>query len=259
VNLNGKVAIVTGSGGEGTGRATARRFAREGVAVVVSDVNDAGGRHTVALIEAEGGSGAFRHTDIRVEAEVRALVAFAEATFGGLDILVNNASNPDGMEFLTGWADAVAIEILGPMYATLGAVEAMRKRGGGVIVNIGSTSAIGHGRKHSSWPAYDVGKMAQIRLTTTLANLQQRENIRVNCLVPGWIASPGPKEYWESLTPAQRRERGVPDSLLSLEEVAEAILRLATDESLYGRILVLWNDESPRLIARGDPGFAALE
>jgi NAD(P)-dependent dehydrogenase (short-subunit alcohol dehydrogenase family) len=74
VNLNGKVAIVTGSGGKGTGRATARWFAREGAAVVVGDVNDAGGRHTVALIEAEGGRGAFRHTDMRAEAEVRALV-----------------------------------------------------------------------------------------------------------------------------------------------------------------------------------------
>jgi NAD(P)-dependent dehydrogenase (short-subunit alcohol dehydrogenase family) len=259
VNLHGKVAIVTGSGGAGTGRAAARRFAREGAAVVVSDLNEAGGRQSVALIEAEGGSAAFCRADVRIEAEIRALVAFAEATFGGLDILVSNASNPDGMGFLTGWAEAVAVEILGPMHATLAAIEAMRKRGGGAIVNIGSTSTIGHGRKHSRWPAYDVAKMAQIRLTTTLAPLHERENIRVNCLVPAWIASPGPKEYWESLTPAERRQRGVPDTLLSLDEVADAILRLATDESLFGRILVLWNDRPPRLIAQGDPGFAELE
>jgi NAD(P)-dependent dehydrogenase (short-subunit alcohol dehydrogenase family) len=145
------------------------------------------------------------------------------------------------------------------MYATLAAIEAMRRRGGGAIVNIGSASALGHGRKHSPWPAYDVGKMAQMRLTTTLGRLRDSDNIRVNCLVPAWIASPGPKEYWESLTPEQRRERGVPDTILSLEEVADAILRLATDETLFGRIMVWWNGQPPRLIVQGDQGFEVLE
>ncbi len=190
MNLDGRVAIVTGSGGGGTGRAAARRFAREGAAVVVSDVNDAGGQETAALIEAEGGRAAFCHADVKFESDIRALIAFAESSFGGVDVLVNNTSNPDGLGFLTGWIDAVGIEILFPMHATLAAIEAMRRRGGGAIVNIGSTSALGHGRKHSRWPAYDVGKMAQIRLTTTLACLRDQENIRVNCLVPGWIASP---------------------------------------------------------------------
>ena len=259
MSLQGKVAIVTGSGGGGTGRATARRFAREGASVVVSDVNDAGGRETAGLIEAEGGRAAFCHADVRIESSVRGLIGFAESTFGGLDFLVNNASSPDGMSYLTGWADAVASEILGPMHAILAAIEAMRRRGGGGIVNIGSTSALGHGRKHSPWPAYDAGKMAQMRLTTALAGLRDRENIRVNCLVPAWIASPGPKEYWESLTPEQRRERGVPDTLLSLDEVAGAILRLATDETLYGRIMVWWNGQPPRLIAQGDRGYGELE
>ncbi len=253
-----KVAIVTGSGGRGTGRATAVRFAREGAAVVVSDINEPGGLETVALIEAAGGRAAFCRADVRNEAEIKALVAFAESRFGGLDVLVNNASSPDGHGFLTGWAEMMAIEILGPMHATLAAIEAMRRRGGGAIVNIGSTSALGHGKKHAPWPAYDVGKMAQMRLTTTLRCLRERENIRVNCLVPAWIASPGPLEYWESLTPEQRRERAVPETLLSLEEVAGAILQLATDESLFGRIMVWWNGEPPRLIAENDPGFQSL-
>ncbi|HLJ47470.1 MAG TPA: SDR family oxidoreductase [Bryobacteraceae bacterium] len=259
MKLDGKVAMVTGSGGRGTGRATAVRFAREGAAVVVSDVNDAGGRETVELIEREGGRAAFVRADIRNEADIRAMFEFAEATFGGLDVLVNNASSPDGHGQLTGWDEMMAVEILGPMRATLAAVEAMRRRGGGAIVNVGSTSALGHGRKHAPWPAYDVGKMAQMRLATTLGCLRESDDIRVNCLVPAWIASPGPKEYWESLTPEQRRERGVPDTLLSLDEVAGAILRLATDEALYGRIMVWWNGEPPRLIAQGDRGFQALE
>jgi NAD(P)-dependent dehydrogenase (short-subunit alcohol dehydrogenase family) len=259
MKLKGKVAIVTGSGGGGTGRATARRFAREGASVIVNDVNDAGGRETVALIESEGGRATFCHADIKIESDIQALIAFATSTFGGLDVLVNNASSPDGYGFLAGWADAVRTEILGPMLTTLAAIEAMRKRGGGVIINIGSVSALGHGRKHSQWPGYDVGKMAQMRLTTTLAPLHERENIRVNCLVPGWVASPGPKEYWESLTPEQRKERGVPDTLISLEQISEAILRLAADETLFGRVMVWWNDQPPRLIPLGDQGYEKLE
>jgi len=259
MQLDGKVAIVTGSGGGGTGRAVAQRFAREGAAVLVTDRKEAGGQETVRLIETAGGRAAFRPADVRIESEIKALVEFAEKEFGGLDLLVNNASSPDGYGLLTGWVDAVNLEILAPMHATLAAIEAMRRRGGGAIVNIGSTSALGHGRKHSSWPAYDVGKMAQMRLTTTLGRLRDSDNIRVNCLVPAWIASPGPKEYWESLTPEQRRERGVPDTLLSLDEVAGAILRLATDETLYGRIMVWWNGQPPKLIAQGDPGFQTLE
>ncbi len=259
MDLQGKVALITGSGGEGTGRAVARRFARGGAAVVVSDISEAGGRKTVEMIEAEGGRAAFCRADMRTESDIGALLAFAVSSFGGLDILVNNASNPDGMGQLTGWMDAAAIEILGPMRATLGAIDVMRQRGGGAIVNIGSTSALGHGRNHSPWPAYDVGKMAQMRLTTTLACLREQENIRVNCLVPAWIASPGPKQYWESLTPEERKARGVPETLLSLEEVAEAIVRLATDETLFGRIMVWWNGQPPRLIAQGDPGFQTLE
>jgi NAD(P)-dependent dehydrogenase (short-subunit alcohol dehydrogenase family) len=257
--MKGKVAIVTGSGGGGTGRATARRFAREGALVIVNDVNESGGRETVELIETEGGRAVFFRADIGNETEVRALIAFAESTFGGLDILVNNASRPDAFGQLTGWIDMVRIELLGPMHATLAAIDAMRRRGGGAIVNIGSTSALGHGRKHSPWPSYDVGKMGVMRLTTTLAFLHNQENIRVNCLVPAWVASPGPKEYWESLTPEQRSERGVPDTLISLDEISGAIFRLATDATLFGRIMVWWNGEPPRLIPAGDPGYQDLD
>ena len=256
--LNGKVVLVTGSGGEGTGRATARRFAREGAAVVVHDINDAGGHETVRLIESAGGLAAYCHADIREEAAIAALMAFAESAFGGIDILVNNASAPDGMGQLTDWIEMMTVEILAPMRATLLAIESMRKRGGGAIVNIGSTSALSHGRKPSHWPAYDVGKMAQMRLATTLGILRASDNIRVNCLVPSWIASPAPRAYWESLTPEQRRQRGVPDTLLSLDEVAGAIFRLATDETLFGRLMVWWNGESPKLIPQGDPGYESL-
>ncbi|MEA2916912.1 MAG: hypothetical protein QOJ15_8993, partial [Bradyrhizobium sp.] len=84
--------IVTGAGGNGSGRAIARHFARECAQVVVSDINDEGGRETVARIESEGGRAALLQADVRVEEQVRRLIEFAETKFGGLAVLVNNAS-----------------------------------------------------------------------------------------------------------------------------------------------------------------------
>jgi len=258
MKLKNKVAIVTGAGGGGVGRAVARRFAREGAAVIVNDVNLSGGRETLAMIRFEGGRGEFVRADMGVEEEARAVIVAAESHFDGLDILVNNASGGVNVGPFEAWQEAVQTDLLGPMYATLAAMEPMRRRGGGAIVNIASTSALGHGAMHSPWPGYDVAKMGVMRLTTTLARLRE-DRIRVNCLVPGWVASPGPKEYWESLTPQQRRERGVPETLLQLGEIADEILHLATDESLFGRLMVWRNGEKPRLIAEGDPGYARLE
>ncbi len=260
MELTNKVAIVTGAGGDGSGRADARRLAREGAAVLVSDVNEPGGQETVRLIEAAGGRAAFCRADISVEAEVQALIAFAEKSYGGVDIIVNNASFPYHPQEPFGyWRETIQVDLLGPMFATLHGIEALRKRGGGAIVNIGSTSAIGHGRKHAQVPAYDVAKAGIIRLTTALGWLGQRENIRVNCLVPSWIATPEVQGYVDSLTPPQRKERGVPETLIKLDEIADAVVQLATDESLAGRVMVWWNGEPRRLIRQGDPGYAELE
>jgi hypothetical protein len=84
-------------------------------------------------------------------------------------------------------------------------------------------------------------------------------SIRVNCVVPHWIASPGPKEYFDSLTPEEREALGVPAELISLEEVAAAVLRLATDDALAGRALILCGGRKPQLIPIGDRGYASLE
>jgi NAD(P)-dependent dehydrogenase (short-subunit alcohol dehydrogenase family) len=259
MDLEDKIAIITGAGGLGTGRATTRRFARAGALVVVNDVNEAGGRETAALIESAGGRAAFCQADIGSESGVENLIDFAGSTFGGVDVLVNNASSDKGLGQFTGWIECMQTEVLGPMRAILATTEVMRQRGGGAVVNVGSSSALGHGRGHSPWPSYDTAKIAMMRLSTTLAPLHDEANIRVNCIVPGWISSPGPKEYWESLTPEQRKERGVPETLISPEEMADAIFRLATDEELFGRVMLLWNGESPLLIATGDRGYERLE
>jgi NAD(P)-dependent dehydrogenase (short-subunit alcohol dehydrogenase family) len=257
MHLPGKVAIVTGAGGGGCGRAIARRFATEGCSIVVNDLLKPGGLETVRLIESDNGRSSFFQADVSQESDVKALIEFTEKTYGGLDILINNASEPYRPQgLLDNWFNSLRVDLHGPMYAILHAVPALRKRGGGAIVNMGSTSAIGHGRKHSKSPGYDVAKMGLIRLTTTLAPLHESDGIRVNCLVPAWIASQEVTSYVDSLNPQEREDRGVPETLIPLDEIAAVVLKLATDETLGGRILVYYNGESPHLIPVGDPGFS---
>jgi NAD(P)-dependent dehydrogenase (short-subunit alcohol dehydrogenase family) len=259
VQENGRVVVVTGAGGTGCGRAIAARFAARGAAVVVSDINEAGGHETVRVIESTGGRAAFFRADVRRESEVRDLASFAETTFGGLHVLVNNASAPRGSERLEEWADALETDLLGAIHATRWAIEAMRRGGGGAVVNIASISALWHGRRTAGgFPGYDVAKAGMIRMTTQLASLAKTDRIRVNCLAPGWIATDGPRQYWESLTPSERAERGVPSRLLSTDEVAEAVVRLANDPSLAGRVLVWWSDDAPGFIRWGDRGYGEL-
>ena len=261
MTLANKVSLVTGAGGGGSGRSIALRFAMEGSKVIVSDIDEQGGRETVRLIEAQGGQAVFFRADVGADEEVHELIDFAGKKYGGLDVLVNNASDTSHLEgFFDHWHDLIRVDLLGPLHITFHAIEAMRKRGGGAIVNIGSTSALGHGRKHSRWPAYDVAKAGVMRLTTTLAPLREELGIRVNCLIPNWVASPPVKAYWDTLTAQQRKDGGVPEVLTTLDEIADAVLRLATDPALAGRLLIFWNSgERPRFIPWGDQGCERLE
>jgi NAD(P)-dependent dehydrogenase (short-subunit alcohol dehydrogenase family) len=260
MNVKGKAVVVTGSGGPGCGRAIAMRFAREGSCVVVSDSNDDRGRETRLQIEQAGGRAAYCHADVRREDDVRRLIEFADRTFGGLAVLVNNASGPDFdlNRPLEDWPDIVATDLLGPMYAARHAIDAMRRAGGGAIVNISSTSALGYG-PNSPWPAYDAAKGGILRLTTGLAWLGEKERIRVNCLVPDWVASPQVVAYVDSLKPEERGPRGVPERLITPDEIADAVFRLATDDSLAGRVMVWWCGQPPRLIPWRDRGYEKLE
>ncbi len=256
-----RVAIVTGAGGTGSGRAIARRFSRDGAAVIVADVNQTSGQETVRLIEASGGRAAFVRTDIRDEQQARDLIAAAERTFGAATILVNNASAPfrpgEPLEF---WADAVQTDLLGAMFCTRAAIDAMRRAGAGAIVNISSISALWHGRTTPGGaPAFDAAKAGLLRLTTAMAGIAKSDRIRVNCLAPGWIDTDGPRQYWGSLTPEERLARGVPSRLLPTDAIADAVARLAADESLTGRIVVWWSESEPRLIEWGDRGYARYE
>ena len=254
------VVVVTGAGGSGCGRAIAARFAIAGALVVVSDINEGGGHDTVQLIEHSGGRAAFFRADVRKESEVRDLISFAETTYGGLTVLVNNASAPHGGDCIEDWMEAVETDLRGAIYATRWAIEAMRRSGGGAIANIASISALWHGRTTpGGFPGYDVAKVGMIRMTTRLGPLAEKNGIRVNCLAPGWIATDGVRQYWESLTPAERIEGGVPSRLLSVEQISEAVMRLAADRSVMGRVLVWWSEDDPRLIKWGDRGYRNFE
>lgn len=261
MNLKGKVAIVTGSGGEGSGRAEAIRLASEGCAVVVSDINKSGGDHTVRRIAQAGGKAAFCRCDVAHANEVDGLVAFAEKTFGGLDILINNASGPGYKPEAPPeeWLATIEIDLLGAMYGVRFALPAMRKRRAGAIVNVSSTSALTHGPGHSRMTPYDVAKIGVLRMATTLSALADSDHIRVNCLVPHWVAVPEVKAYWDALTPEERRAKKVPPKLIELDEVAQAVFRLITDEGLAGRALILWDGPRAELIASADPGYASTE
>jgi len=94
-----------------------------------------------------------------------------------------------------------------------------------------------------------------IRMTTRLASLARTDHIRVNCLAPGWIATDSVRQVWESLTIEDRKTRGMPSRLLTTDQVAEAVLRLAEDRSLAGRVVVWWSEDAPRIIEWGDRGY----
>ena len=250
------VVIVTGAGGAGCGRSISARFAASGAFVVVSDIDEIGGRDTVRLIEERGGQATFVHADVRHESQVRDLVSFAEGTFGRIHVLVNNASAPQCVEDIGSWMAPVETDLLGALYTTRWTIEAMRRGGGGAIVNIASISALWHGRKTpGGFPGYDVAKAGVICMTTRLAPMRETAGVRVNCLAPGWIATEEVRSYWESLAPAERAARGVPSRLLTTDQIAEVVMRLAADPSTAGRVVVWWSEDVPRLIEWGDRGY----
>jgi len=252
--------VIIGGAGPGSGRALSRRFAREGCRIVISDIDEEGGWALADSIRSEGGKAMFRLSDTSGLDSIRELFRVAERKFGGVDIMVHNASapyRPDGS--LLHWIDTLKVDLLGALMATEVAIEAMERRGGGSIVLFSSTSAIGHGYKPSASAAYDIAKAGVVRLATMMAPLEERLNIRVNCIAPDWIAVPEVRAFWDPLTPEQRRMVGAPQRLTSVEEIAEAVVRLSTDENLSGRVMVWWSDEEAGLIPACDPGYNRLE
>jgi NAD(P)-dependent dehydrogenase (short-subunit alcohol dehydrogenase family) len=192
MDVTGRAVIVTGAGSDGCGRAIATRFAREGAAVVVNDIDEDGANETARVIIADGGRAMTARSRIGSDEGARELMELAVRTYGSPAVVVNNASEAyhpdDPLEF---WREIIETDLLGVVCLTRRAIEAMRDDGrGGAIVNMSSISALPFGGiRTSAVPAYDAAKAGVMRLTTNLAGLAATDRIRVNCLVPGWMAS----------------------------------------------------------------------
>jgi NAD(P)-dependent dehydrogenase (short-subunit alcohol dehydrogenase family) len=255
VEIQSKVALVTGAGAVGTGRAIARALGTRGAAVAVNDVDENGGSETVRLIEAARGKAAFVRADMTREDEIRAAIDFAARTFGGLDILVNNAGGTPRPHFPDApaehWSRTLDLNLRGPMLAIQHALPEMRRRGAGAVVNISSVAGIGW-QPHSS-PEYAAAKAGLARLTATLAPLAERDGVRVNCIVPNWIGTDEVLAEIEAMTPEERAD--VPEVLTKPEEIAELAAELIEDESLAGRVFVWWTGTKPSPVPLDDlPG-----
>jgi NAD(P)-dependent dehydrogenase (short-subunit alcohol dehydrogenase family) len=244
VELAEKVALVTGAGA-GIGRATALRLAREGAAVIIADVNEDAGSSVVREIRSEGGQAAFIFADVTSEADVSRMVAFAEAEFGRLDVLVNNAGGVTEPFFPEGepehWGHAIDLNLRGVMLGIHFGVRAMKERGGGAIVNISSIGGIGF-RSYDK-PEYGAAKAGVVRLTASLATLNEQMGVRVNCICPGFVDTPASRHSRAQMTP-QEREKLVPPVLLQPEQIAEAVVRFAKDETMAGRVMI-WREGEP--------------
>lgn len=246
MEIGGKVAIVTGAGAE-TGRAIALRLGAEGAAIVVVDVDTEGGNETARRVESAGGRAAFVETDVRVIDDVHRMVSSAERTFGGVDILVNNAGGAPDPHFPDAgymhWGATLDLNLRSPMLATQIALEAMRRRGGGAVVNIASTAGLGFQPYVS--PEYAAAKAGLIRFTSSLGSLRQEMNVRVNCLVPDWIGTDRAAEELGAMSPEERAGELAP---LPMREVTDAVVELIRDDTLGGRVMVMWREEQRRLI-----------
>jgi NAD(P)-dependent dehydrogenase (short-subunit alcohol dehydrogenase family) len=248
MEVRGRVALVTGAAA-GTGREIARRLGADGALIVVADVDPRAGQETARAIEEQGGIARFVPTDVTSGDDLRRMVAFAERELGRPQILVNNAGGGGHVEphypdaDPDQWQSTLDLNLRGAMLATQLVLGPMRLAGGGVVVNIASTAGLGFGSYAS--PEYAAAKAGLIRFTSSLAGLPERMNVRVNCVVPDWIATDRAREELARMTPALRAATPAP---LPPEEVAGAVVQLVRDEDLTGRVLVMWPGEPARLL-----------
>jgi NAD(P)-dependent dehydrogenase (short-subunit alcohol dehydrogenase family) len=235
MRLAGKVALISGAA-RGMGAAEARLFAREGARVALGDVLETEGRAVEAEIVAKGGEAIFVRLDVSRESDWEQAVALTVQRFGKLDVLVNNAGigAAGRVEDTTAeaWDRVMEVNAKGVFLGTRAAIPAMRRGGGGSIVNI--SSQLGLVGMDDSSPQYTASKGAVRLLTKTTALQYAREGIRCNSVHPGPIVTPmterrraDPTVYRRMLSRIPLGRYGKPD------EVAHGVLYLASDESAF--------------------------
>jgi len=238
VRLVGKVAIVTGAA-MGIGQGIAAVFAREGARTVIADVDADAGRATEDALRRRGHEATFVRADVADEAQVRALVAAAERTYGALHVLVNNAgigvytSVPDTSR--EQWERCLAVNLTGVFLCSKYAIPLIKASGGGSIINVASVHAY---QNVGATAPYAASKAGVVALTRVMAIDHARDGIRVNAICPGWIdtplirsvfaAAPDPEEMRRQVTRRQLLGRlGTP------EDIGHAALYLASEEASF--------------------------
>ena len=236
-NLEGKVAIVTGAA-RGLGKEYALRLAEEGVAIVVGDVRDCG--ETVAAVEGAGGRAVGVTLDVTDAASCEAAAKAAEANFGRIDVLVNNAALYGGLkggrfESLDPdeWDQCMAVNVTGMWNCCKAVVGGMRQAGGGSIINISSLAAV-YGLPFALH--YAVSKAAVIGMTRSLARELGKDWIRVNAIAPSAVMTEGTEEFFgaklekakEVIASGQTLQRN-----LETADLAGSVIYLAGDASKF--------------------------
>ncbi len=237
MRLQNKVALITGAG-SGIGRETSLLFAQEGAKVVAVDINDAAGQETVDMIRAQGGEAIYVHADVSQAADCAAMVQKAEAEFGFLNVMFNNAGimhsqDDDAVSTEEAiWDLTMNINAKGVFLGCKYGIPALRRAGGGSIINTASFVAL----LGAATPqvAYTASKGAVLALTRELAVVHARENIRVNALCPGPLHTELLMKFLDTEAKKQRRLVHIPMGRFGqAKEMAYAALYLASDESSY--------------------------
>jgi NAD(P)-dependent dehydrogenase (short-subunit alcohol dehydrogenase family) len=237
MRLEGKVALITGAS-SGIGRESALLFAREGAKIVVADVSDAAGAAVVTEIEAGGGAAVYVHADVSQATDAEGMVRAAEESFGKLDVLFNNAGimHSDDDNAITTeesvWDLTMNINLKGVFLGCKYGIPALRRAGGGSIINVASFVAL----LGAATPqlAYTASKGGVLAMTRELAVIHARENIRVNAICPGPLRTELLMKFLNTEAKKQRRLVHIPMGRFGEAiEIARSALFLASDESSF--------------------------